>query len=163
MITAQCGLTRPNYIPQQSYFPSRSVSCFANYFSLIVKAIINFSGSCVVVILYLFAKFELDRSTNNGDLLSDRNHWKQRHTTKKDRQTDTHTQTESDTLPIQAVGSSNDDSVKHPMIYWVCVGNRGLVVWCLPKGQHIVLTQSFRKDYKQRSYNSNAYNACIDL
>ena len=34
-------------------------------------------------ILYLFIKLELDRSTNDGDLLWDRNHW-------------TDTQTESD-------------------------------------------------------------------
>ena len=50
-------------------------------------------------IFYLSTKFELDRFTNNEDLLSDRNH-------KKHTQTDT--QTESDTLPIYDIGSSND-------------------------------------------------------
>ena len=64
----------------------------------IVKAIIiNFSEDRDVGICYLFTKFELDRSTNNGDLLSERNYWKHRQT---DKQTDTHTyihtQTESD-------------------------------------------------------------------
>ena len=44
-------------------------------------------------------KFELDRSTNNGDLLLERKKWK--HT---DRQTDT--QTETNTLPLYHLGSS---------------------------------------------------------
>ena len=39
-------------------------------------------------ILYLSTKFEFDRTTNNGNLLSDRNYWKHRQT---DRQTDTQT------------------------------------------------------------------------
>ena len=43
--------------------------------------------------LYLSAKFELDWSTNNGDLLSDRNHWTDRHTHRQ-----THRETESDTF-----------------------------------------------------------------
>ena len=47
---------------------------------------------------YLSTKFELDRSANNGDLLSDRNHWTH---------TETDTQTETDILPIYHVGSSN--------------------------------------------------------
>ena len=50
----------------------------AHYFSLalfIVKDIImNFSEDRDMGILYLFTKFELDRYTNNGDLLSDRNY-----------------------------------------------------------------------------------------
>ena len=33
-----------------------------------------------MAILYLSAKLELGRFTNNGDLLSDRNHWKHNHT-----------------------------------------------------------------------------------
>ena len=37
-------------------------------------------------IFYLSTKFELDQSTNNRDLLSDRNHWKHIH---KDKQTHT--------------------------------------------------------------------------
>ena len=50
-------------------------------------------------LLYLSTKFELDRSIYNGDLSWDRNHWKHR-------QTDT--QTETDTLPIYHIGSSNE-------------------------------------------------------
>ena len=37
-----------------------------------------FQDACDVGIFYLFAKFELDRSTNNGDLISDGNNWKRR-------------------------------------------------------------------------------------
>ena len=33
-----------------------------------------------VGILYLSTKFELDQSTNNGDLLSDRDQWKHKNT-----------------------------------------------------------------------------------
>ena len=44
-------------------------------------------------------KFELYRSTNNGDLLSDRNHWTDRQTDKQK-----HTQTETDTLPTNRIG-----------------------------------------------------------
>ena len=44
-------------------------------------------------------KFELDWSTNNGVLISDRNHWKHK--------THTDTQTETDTLPIYHIESSN--------------------------------------------------------
>ena len=48
-------------------------------------------------ILYLFTKFEFDRSTDDKDLLLDRNHWK-------------HRQTESDTIPItiKDIGLSNE-------------------------------------------------------
>ena len=47
----------------------------------IVKAIImNFSEDWDVGILYLATKFELDQFTNNGNLLSDRKHWKHKHT-----------------------------------------------------------------------------------
>ena len=48
-------------------------------------------------LLYLSTKFKLDKFTSNEDLSSDRNHWKHKNT---DRQADTHTETESDTLPI---------------------------------------------------------------
>ena len=40
-------------------------------------------------IIYLSAKFEFDLSTENGDLLSDRNHWKHKNTKKPHRQTRT--------------------------------------------------------------------------
>ena len=48
-------------------------------------------------IIHFSTKFELDRSTNNGDLLSDRKYWTDTHT-----QTDRHTysETETDTLSI---------------------------------------------------------------
>ena len=61
-----------------------------------------------MTILYLSTVFELDSSTNNGDLLSDR---------KKNENTDTQTdtQTETDTLPKYYVGSSKKGlSVWHP-------------------------------------------------
>ena len=58
-------------------------------------------------ILYLPTKFELDLSTNNGDLLSEGNHWK----IQTDTQTDTHTEIESDTLPIQDIGSSKNTNL----------------------------------------------------
>ena len=51
-------------------------------------------------ILYHSTNFELDWSTNNGDLLTNRNHWTDRHT-------DTYTWIESDTLSVQDIGSSN--------------------------------------------------------
>ena len=38
-------------------------------------------------ILYLSTKFEHDRSTNNGNLLSDRNQWKHKTDTHRDRHT----------------------------------------------------------------------------
>ena len=44
-----------------------------SYASLIIM---NFSEDWDVGIFYLFTKFELDRFINNGDLLSDRYHWK---------------------------------------------------------------------------------------
>ena len=44
---------------------------------------------------YLSTKIELDLSSNNGDLLSDGSTARQ-----TNRQTDTHTHTKSDTLPI---------------------------------------------------------------
>ena len=50
-----------------------------------------------VGILYRSTKFELDRFTNNRDVLSDRNQWTD---------TETGTQTESDTLPKKDFGSS---------------------------------------------------------
>ena len=45
-------------------------------------------------IFYLSSKFELDRSTNNGDLLSDTNHWEHKHT-------DKHTQTHAHTYTLR--------------------------------------------------------------
>ena len=55
--------------------------------------------------LYLSTKFEHDRSTNNGDLLSDRKHWKRRHThihthSHLHVKTQTHTHTDKDILPV---------------------------------------------------------------
>ena len=55
-------------------------------------------------IFYISTKFELYRSTYNGDLLSGRNHWKHRHT---DTHTYTHRETEIVTFPIKNIGSSN--------------------------------------------------------
>ena len=52
-------------------------------------------------ILYFSTKFEFDQSTNNGDLLSDRNNWK-------------HRQTDTDTLPIYHIGSSNSLIKREP-------------------------------------------------
>ena len=54
-------------------------------------------------ILYLSTKFELDRSTNNGDLLSDRT----KAPGNTDKHTNSHTETETDILPIYYLGSSN--------------------------------------------------------
>ena len=51
----------------------------------------NFLEDRDMGILYLSIKFQLYGGINNWDLLADRNLWKH---------TDTHTQTESDTLPI---------------------------------------------------------------
>ena len=48
-------------------------------------------------ILYLSTKFELDRFTNNGDLLSDRNIWKHKNS---DRDTPIHREIETETLSI---------------------------------------------------------------
>ena len=53
----------------------------------------NFFEDRDVGFLYLSTKFELDQSTNNGDLLSDMNHW-------KDRQTHTQTSTSRTELCI---------------------------------------------------------------
>ena len=50
--------------------------------------IINFWYDGDVGIFYRSIKFELDRSTDKVDLLSDKNHWKHR-------QTDTQTHTET--------------------------------------------------------------------
>ena len=47
-------------------------------------------------ILYLSAKFEPGRFTNNGDLLLDRNHWKQR-------RTNTHTETDRHTHRLNLI------------------------------------------------------------
>ena len=53
--------------------------------------IMHFSEDRGVGIIFLPTKFRLHRFINNGDLLSDRNHWKHTHR-------DTHTET--DTRPI---------------------------------------------------------------
>ena len=60
MITAKCGLTQPN----KSIFVHYSRLCFYNI-------IMSFSKDRDVGIFYLSTKFELDRSTNNRDLLAD--------------------------------------------------------------------------------------------
>ena len=53
-----------------------------------MKAIImNVSGDLYVGIIYLSTKVEFDQSTNNGDLLSDKNH----RDTQQHSQTDRHT------------------------------------------------------------------------
>ena len=105
-ITAWCGLTRP-YYPLVELFPL-TISLFAHYFIacvFIMNAITkNFSEDWDEGIFYLSTKFELDRSTNNGDLLSDRNHWKHRQT---DTQADT--QIESDTLSLYDIDSNKND------------------------------------------------------
>ena len=65
-----------------------------------MKAIIvNFSEDRDMGILYLSTRFELDWSTNNGDLLSDRNWWKHTQThqhTHIHTHTHTHTHTQID-------------------------------------------------------------------
>ena len=66
----------------------------------------NISEDRGVGIIYLPTKFQLLRFISNGDLLSDRNHWKHIHTDRH-----TNTQTKTDTLPIFYKGSS-----KHPDI-----------------------------------------------
>ena len=60
--------------------------------------IMNFLEDWGVGIVYQPTMFQLHRLINNGDLLSDRHHWKH---TQTDTQTDTqtHTQIETDTLP----------------------------------------------------------------
>ena len=68
----------------------------------IITEVKHFSEDRDVGKLYLSTQFELDRFTNNGDLLSDRNHWTHTHThTHTDTHTLTHTETETetDTLP----------------------------------------------------------------
>ena len=58
----------------------------------------NFSEDLDVGTLYISTKFELDWFTNNGDISSDRNHWKR---------TQTRTETESDILPIRPCAGSD--------------------------------------------------------
>ena len=65
--------------------------------------IMNFSEDRDVGILYdLSTKFELDRFTNNGNLLLGRKNLTERNT---------HTQIETDTLPIYHIGSSNRETL----------------------------------------------------
>ena len=68
----------------------------------------NFLEDLNVGILYLYIKFERDRSTNNGYLSSDRNNWKGSQT-----HTQTHTETKSDTLPIYNIGASKKQLFVH--------------------------------------------------
>ena len=103
-------------------------SVFAHYFSLAFLSwklslwIFRRIQMCVFSTSY--TKIELDRFTNNGDLLSDRNHWKHRQT---DRQT--HTDTESDIewmnevvtcIPpfIRSVNQSQSGSQYKPQTIW---------------------------------------------
>ena len=68
-----------------------SLDPITSLYSKTVKAIImNFSEDRDVGIFYHSYKFELNRSTNNGDLLSDRNNWKHIYT---HAHTQAHTQT----------------------------------------------------------------------
>ena len=88
-----CNIKQEDYRSMQSnltlssYFPWQKV-CFCSLFLVcvfILKAIItNFLEDRDMGILFLSSKFELDQSTNNRDLLSDRNRWKHKNT-------DTHT------------------------------------------------------------------------
>ena len=65
----------------------------------------NFSEDLGVgkLTFYLPTTFQLHRLTDNGDLIADRNRWK--HTYRQ-----THTRTESDTLPTWDIGSSKNES-----------------------------------------------------
>ena len=70
---------------ESHYFPWEMCD-HGNLFSLafyIVKAIVmKFLEDQDVGILYLSTKFELDSSSNNGDLLSDSENWKRTQTNK---------------------------------------------------------------------------------